>query len=189
MRSPNKSLFCRSHLLYAEAVSNKHLPSEQSATRTPAFSTRLLPCSPRNWLGTRISSSGFCQWSGTCSFNSASARVDLILSIPTAAYLPVCPVPPAGRAVLQLCQGAFLPLPGHCSARFMLPPPKGILVQVAAKCSGFEHGKAGGAAVSIHQTKMSQCGLSKQPSLISALGPALGSSSGAVVNGGRFHGC
>lgn len=49
------------------------------------------------------------------------------LFIPTAASLPACLVPPAGKAALPGSSPAAcpLPLPAHRRARFMCPPPKG----------------------------------------------------------------
>lgn len=141
--------------MYAEAVLKKHLPSEQSAVLTPAFSSSspaLLPKKPvSGWVFPVTVSATAVRYlylqlclchSG---FNS--------LFIPAAVCLPACRCPPAlPRSSWAACP---LSLPGHCCARFMLPPPKGILVQVSANCSSCWHGKAGGAAVSNQQTELS----------------------------------
>lgn len=100
--------------MYAEAVLNKHLPSEQSAMLTPAFSSSAVL--PKKLVSGRVFPAAvsapvvrylnlqFCLCQS--GFNS--------LFILTAAYLPACLVPPAGKAALQLCQGALkLPVPCH----------------------------------------------------------------------------
>lgn len=46
--------------MYAEAVWNKCLPSEQSAVLTPAF--LLLLCFPRNWLCISVAVSNIGGW-------------------------------------------------------------------------------------------------------------------------------
>lgn len=48
-------------------------------------------------------------------------------------YLLACPIPPVGKAASSSCP---LPLPQHRCAKFVPLPPRGILVQVAAKCGG-----------------------------------------------------
>ena len=103
--------------MYAEAVLNKHLPSEQSAVLTPAFSSSSPAAFPKKLV------------SGQVFPVAVSATVDRYLYlqlclcqsgfnslfIPTAAYLPARLVPPAGKAALQLCQGALkLLVPCHC---------------------------------------------------------------------------
>lgn len=123
--------------MYSEAALNKHLPSEQSAMLTPSFSSSSPAVLPKKLVSgeefpvavsptvARYLSFQPCLCQG--GFNS--------FLIPTAAWLPACLLPPAGKTALRLCQGA-LKLPGRCRARFTLPPPKGTVVRVAAECLG-----------------------------------------------------
>jgi len=164
--------------MYAEAVLNKHLPSEQSAMLTPAFSSSAPAVLPKKlvsgWVLPAAVSATVVRYLYLqlclCQdrFNS--------LFIPAAACLPARLVPPAGMAALQLCQGALkLPVPRHCPGTAvpgsLYHPPKGFWCGWLPRAVVVSRGKQEALQwVSTRQNWAEDCSLSKQPGVISAVG-------------------
>lgn len=151
--------------MYAEAVLKNHLPSEQSAMLTPAFSSSSPALLPKKlvsgWVFPVAASATVVRYLHLqlclchCGFHS--------LFIPTAACLPACRCPPA---LPRSCLSLVTPAPGSCCHH-----PKGFWCRWLPGAAVVGMGKQEVLQqVSSRQNWAEECGLSKEPSMISAGG-------------------